>query len=480
MTTVVLCILDGWGISPQKQHNGIYDAHTPNYDRFLSIYSNTFLEASQHDVGLPDHQMGNSEVGHMNIGAGRIIMQDLPRINDAIKNNQIRTNRAYEKLKHTTGVVHLMGLLSDGGVHSHINHIIEIASLLKKDGRDIVLHAFLDGRDTSPKSAKKYIQQIVDHDIKIASIGGRYYGMDRDQRWDRIEKSFNAINAQNSPFFTCPLDYIDQQYAQNITDEFIMPAIAKEYQGFKKEDALLVMNFRADRMRQILEMFKEKNHLFGLTEYSQELSPFMTTFFPPEPLKNTLGEVVANSHLNQLRLAETEKYAHVTFFFNGGKESVFEGEDRILIESPKVATYDLQPEMSADQVCENLITAIESKKYHLIVVNFANADMVGHTGIESAITIAIEKLDDCLGKIEESILKMNGVLIITADHGNAEETFDETTHQPHTAHTLNPVPLILIGKNTPLRNGKLCDIAPTILKLMNLNIPQEMTGDVLI
>lgn len=480
MRPVVLCILDGWGVRPEKTHNGIYAANTPNYNRFLSIYQNTTLEASQHDVGLPDHQMGNSEVGHMNIGAGRIIMQDLPKINDAIKNDKIQNLPAYEKLKQTQGTVHLMGLVSDGGVHSHINHIIELAALLKQDGKDVVLHAFLDGRDTLPKSAKKYIQQIIDHNIKIASIGGRYYGMDRDQRWDRIEKSFNAINALNTPYFENPLDYIDHQYKQGINDEFIIPAIAKDYQGFKPNDALLVMNFRADRVRQILKLFTQEKHLFGLTEYSQELSPFMTTFFPPESLENTLGEVIAKAHLNQLRLAETEKYAHVTFFFNGGKESVFKNEDRILIESPKVATYDFQPEMSADGVCENLVTAIESKKYHLIVVNFANADMVGHTGIESAIIKAIEKLDDCLGKIEESILKTNSIMLITADHGNAEETFDETTHQPHTAHTLNPVPLILIGENTPLRSGRLCDIAPTILKLMNLEIPKEMTGNILI
>lgn len=279
MKPVVLCILDGWGVRPEKTHNGIYAASTPNYNRFLSIYPNTTLEASQHDVGLPDHQMGNSEVGHMNIGAGRIIMQDLPRINDAIKNNKIQNLPAYEKLKQTQGTIHLMGLVSDGGVHSHINHIIKLATLLKQDGKHVILHAFLDGRDTPPKSAKNYIQQITDRDIKIASISGRYYGMDRDQRWDRIEKSFNAIHALNTPFFEDPLNYIDQQYEQGISDEFILPSITKDYQGFKPNDALLVMNFRADRVRQILKLFTQEKYLFGLTEYSQELSPFMTTFF---------------------------------------------------------------------------------------------------------------------------------------------------------------------------------------------------------
>ncbi len=477
----VLCILDGWGVRPQASHNGILNANTPNYDRFLSIYPHTTLEASEHYVGLPDEQMGNSEVGHMNIGAGRVVMQDLPRIDDALKNDKIRALPSYQKLKATKGDIHLMGLLSDGGVHSHIDHILGIAELLKNDGKTVYLHAFLDGRDTPPKSAQKFIQKVLDAGLKIASLGGRYYGMDRDQRWDRIDKAMGALLGQGERFDS-PLTYIQEQYDQGITDEFMIPAIAEDFKGIQENDAIFMVNFRADRVRQILKILLEhKFNIFGLTEYSKELTPHITTFFSSDTLDHPLGEVISNAGLKQLRLAETEKYAHVTFFFNGGREEVFEGEDRILVPSPKVATYDLQPEMSAWEVCEKLCNAIESGEYGLIVVNFANADMVGHTGIEPAIVKAIETLDEILGKVEEVILSKGGKMLLTADHGNAEETYDEIHHQPHTSHTLNPVPLILVGgTHESLKTGKLCDIAPTLLKLMNIEIPKEITGEVLV
>ena len=477
----VLCILDGWGVRPQASHNGILKAHTPNYNRFLKIYPNSRLEASEHYVGLPHEQMGNSEVGHMNIGAGRVVMQDLPRIDDAVQNNKIGNLPAYQKLKETKGCIHLMGLLSDGGVHSHIDHILALAKILQNDGKTVYIHAFLDGRDTPPKSAERFVQKVLDEGLQIASLGGRYYGMDRDKRWERIEKAMDALLGKGAKFQD-PLTYIQDQYHLGVTDEFIVPGIWEGFAGIQEDDVIFMVNFRADRVRQILKILLDhKFNVFGLTEYAQDLTPYITTFFSSQTLDHTLGEVVSNAGLKQLRLAETEKYAHVTFFFNGGREEVFEGEDRILVSSPKVATYDLQPEMSAREVCGKLCAAIQSGEYGLIVVNFANADMVGHTGIEPAIIKAIETLDEILGEVEDALLTTGGKMLLTADHGNAEETFDDIHNQPHTSHTLNPVPFILVGgESESLKNGKLSDIAPTLLKLMNIDIPKEMTGDVLV
>ena len=488
----VLCILDGWGVRPEISHNGIFDASTPNYDRFLKTYPSTTLEASEGFVGLPDHQMGNSEVGHMNIGAGRLVMQDLPMLDSAFLAGSFFQEPLYQNLL-THDTIHLFGLISDGGIHSHINHIIALGKDLLKQGKKVWIHGFLDGRDTPPKSALGYVQQILDEELEFATLGGRYYGMDRDKRWDRILLAYNAIMA-NGPIMTSPTHMIEECYKQGITDEFIPPHVSSHYHGLSSGDAVVMVNFRSDRVRQILTALVDPhfsefktNHpaisVFGIMEYSNLLNPLVQTFYPPKKITNSLGEWISNLSLKQLRLAETEKYAHVTFFFNGGVEKPFDGEDRILVPSPKVATYDLSPEMSADAVCFELCKAIESREYDLIVVNFANADMVGHTGVEPAIVAAIQKLDECLGEIEASLLKVEGVMLLTSDHGNAEETFDEKNHQPHTAHTLNPVPFVIINPQEKIElkeGGKLSDIAPTCLKLMNLAIPKEMTGKVLI
>ncbi len=491
---LLLCILDGWGIgNKNSQDNAIALAKTPNYTKILAEFPNSALGTSGLDVGLPAGQMGNSEVGHTCIGSGRIIFQDLPRINNAIADGTLEQNDNLQKLisacKNSNNVCHLMGLLSDGGVHSHQDHILALVKILAKNDINVKLHCFLDGRDVAQKSAKIYLQNLLDEtknfpQVEIATISGRYYAMDRDKNWNRVELAYQAIACGEAAKFSDPILAIENSYQQNVTDEFIFPAVAQNYQGMKDGDALLVANFRADRIRQISEVLldgaKKINFCaqVSMTEYSDKLNNFFAVLFPTIEIKNSLGEVFSNLGLKQLRIAETEKYAHVTFFFSGGKETEFVGEDRILVQSPAVATYDLLPEMSAAEVGNKLSAAIASDKYDFIIVNYANPDMVGHSGIINASIKACEAIDNQLGMLRDVILQQDGIMIISADHGNIEDMVDEFGN-PHTAHTTNPVPFILIGnevKNTHLKNGRLCDIAPTILNLMNIPQPAEMTG----
>lgn len=495
---VVLCILDGWGHRENGPDNAIVHAKTPHWDDIVVHSPHTLLEASELNVGLPEGQMGNSEVGHMSIGSGRVIFQDLPRIDQAIADHTLESlaplKDFIKALKESKGTCHLLGLLSSGGVHSHDHHIQALAALLSNHGIPVAIHAFLDGRDTPPQSAQIYLSSLLSflksHPlVTLATLGGRYYGMDRDKRWNRIEKAYTTI-VEGTPRTNDALVYLHQSYESGITDEFIVPTALGTYSGMKDGDGLLMANFRADRARQILtalldpdfQDFKRPRPLhfraaLGLTEYSETLKTWMKTLFPPTPLQESLGEIIAQKGLKQLRIAETEKYAHVTFFFNGGREETFPGEDRILIPSPKVATYDLKPEMSAYELTDRLVDAIKSKKYTLIVVNYANTDMVGHTGNFKAAQKAVEAVDLCLGRIKEAVEKTGACLLITADHGNAEVMYDESLHSPHTAHTLNPVPFILFnGPKEQLHSGKLSDIAPTILQILNLSKPVSMTG----
>jgi 2,3-bisphosphoglycerate-independent phosphoglycerate mutase len=481
---ILLCILDGWGIGDDADsYNAIARAKTPNYHRFLQTYPNSQLETSGLAVGLPVGQMGNSEVGHMTIGAGRVIFQDLPRINNAVASGSLAQNEKLQKLisdlKISGKACHLMGLLSDGGVHSHIDHIIFLAEFLAKNGVKVLLHAFLDGRDVAQKSALNYLEKIKN--IKIATISGRYYAMDRDKNWNRIKLATDAIIFAQGEKFSDAISAVRNAYENSITDEFILPTVIENYAGINDGDALLFCNFRADRARQISEkLFENKNfsHALALTEYSEKLNNFYETLFPPVVVKNSLPEILAARGLTQLRIAETEKYAHVTFFFSCGVEKKLSGEQRILVKSPAVATYDLKPEMSAGEVGKKLEEAIKSDQFDFIIVNYANPDMVGHSGILDASIKACEAIDAQLAMLEKNILERDGILLITADHGNIECMIDEN-HQPHTSHTTNPVPFILIGKNVEglsLENGALNDIAPTILHLLKIEKPQEMDG----
>lgn len=499
-TPLVLCILDGWGEQPPSPHNAIALAHTPVMDALKRDYPWTTINASELHVGLPSGQMGNSEVGHMNIGAGRVVMQDLPRIDAAIESGAFAADQHLANLiaaaKTSGGVAHLLGLVSDGGVHSHIHHITHLANTLCDAGVHVAIHAWLDGRDTPPKSAIGYLQALqrsLHPDASIVSISGRYYAMDRDKRFDRTEKAFLAMQDGRTERFDTPIAYVESQYAAGITDEFILPAVAKDYGGMKHGDVLLCANFRADRVRQMLGAFLDaefegfgrmRNVAFaaklGLTSYSERLDGLMQVMFAPESLSDTLGEVLAREGLKQLRIAETEKYAHVTFFFNGGREELFAGEERIMIPSPKVATYDLQPEMSATQVADAIVDAVEKNAFDVIIVNFANTDMVGHTGDVEAAKCAVEAVDACVGKIADAVLTKGGAMLITADHGNAECMMDEDTKQPHTAHTLYLVPAIVVGEKykgkTIAKTGALADIAPTLLAMLGITQPKAMTG----
>ncbi|MBR2140822.1 MAG: 2,3-bisphosphoglycerate-independent phosphoglycerate mutase [Rickettsiales bacterium] len=504
----VLCILDGWGLTNDTKYSAIAKANTPFYDSLLKNYPNTELEASGLYVGLPDGQMGNSEVGHTSIGAGRVIFQDLPKISRVVADGKMKKNSVLKDIvkatKKSKGAVHLLGLLSDGGVHSHINHIIDVAKTISKEGLAVYVHCFLDGRDTPQKSALTYINKFKEEtakfeNIKIATISGRYYAMDRDKNWDRVEKAYNVIVNGNGDenFSADPVRVVEESYLNNITDEFIEPVVVNNYKGMKDGDSFIFCNFRADRARELSEALGNKNfNSFSrskvvdfaekaqFTEYSKAHNEFLKTMFPAEEIKKSLGEIVSKKGLKQLRIAETEKYAHVTFFFNGGVEKEFEGEDRILVKSPAVATYDLKPEMSAIEVNEKLIDAIKSEKYDFIVVNFANPDMVGHTGNMEATVKAIETIDEQLKKLVEAVLEKDGTIFITADHGNAEKMFDEKKNQPYTAHTTNLVPFIVVKNNVndiKLREkGTLCDIAPTILKSMKIMVPFAMSGKNLI
>ncbi|MFV9875576.1 MAG: 2,3-bisphosphoglycerate-independent phosphoglycerate mutase [Rickettsiales endosymbiont of Dermacentor nuttalli] len=502
---VVLCILDGWGIGDNNNANAIAKAKTPVWDHIIEKYPYSKLLTSGVSVGLPDGQMGNSEVGHMTIGSGRIIKQDLQRINDAINQNTLKDNALLQNLiKHLKGnskTCHLMGLLSDGGVHSHINHIIHLIQVLASYDVKTEVHVFLDGRDVLPGSGIDFINKLLKVTeftkgvVKIATLAGRYFAMDRDKRWDRIEKSYRAIVEAKGNIVENVIDTMYYNYQNSIIDEFIEPMIALDYHGMESGDGLIMANFRADRVRQILTAildpsFKEFNVLnreifaLGMVEYSEQLNKFIPPLFPVLTIEESLPEVISRAGLTQLRIAETEKYAHVTFFLNCGKEDTYEGEERILIPSPKVATYNLKPEMSARQITDNLLDAMDSKKFDLIIVNYANSDMVGHTGDITATIQAIEVLDECLGRLLNAILKIEGVMLVTADHGNAEFMKDDVTGNAYTAHTTNPVPFVLISKNIDksikLKDGALYDIAPSILYIMDLPKPNEMSGQCLI
>ncbi len=481
---ILLCILDGWGIGDENDaSNAIARAKLPNYNRFFKQYPNSQLETSGLSVGLPEGQMGNSEVGHMTIGAGRIIFQDLPRINNAVSDGSLAKNpkllELISDLKASKKTCHLMGLLSDGGVHSHIDHIIFLAEFLAKNGVKVLLHAFLDGRDVAQKSALEFLERVKN--IEIATLSGRYYAMDRDQKWDRIKLATNAIIFAQGEKFSDAVSAVKNSYANEISDEFLKPCIIDNYSGIENGDALIFCNFRADRARQISEkLFAECkfSQAIALTEYSEKLNEFYQILFPPIEIKNSLPEVLSSHGLTQLRIAETEKYAHVTFFFSCGVEKEMSGESRILVKSPAVATYDLQPEMSANEVGEKLRAAINSEKFDFIIVNYANPDMVGHSGMLDPSIKACEAIDAQLGLLEKIILEKNGLMLISADHGNVECMLD-CDHKPHTSHTTNPVPFILVGNDVAglnLENGNLSDIAPTVLHLIGIEKPQEMEG----
>ena len=498
----MLMILDGFGINENDNANAIKIANTPNIDRLMKTCPTCKMYTSGLNVGLPDGQMGNSEVGHTNIGAGRIVYQELTRITKSIEDGDFFSNpefvKAIEYCKEHNSKLHIMGLLSDGGVHSHIRHLYALLELAKrKDFENVYVHCFMDGRDTPPSSGETYITELESKMKekgvgKIATISGRFYSMDRDKRWQRIEKAYRALVYGEGEKATSAITAIEDSYQKDVFDEFMLPTVImngnEPVAKIEKNDAVIFFNYRTDRAREITRTLVDKD--FNEFEVNKDLNLFyvcMTTYdetmpnvvvaFKQEDLKNTFGEYVSNQGLKQLRIAETEKYAHVTFFFNGGKEEQYEGEDRILVPSPKVETYDMKPEMSAYEVTEKLLDAINSKKYDTIILNYANPDMVGHTGNLEAAVKAVETVDECVGKVVEAVEAQNGVLIITADHGNIEQMVDYKTGEPHTAHTTNPVPLMLVGmENVKLRDGILADLAPTMLDIMNLEKPKEMTG----
>ncbi|MGB9364851.1 MAG: 2,3-bisphosphoglycerate-independent phosphoglycerate mutase [Xanthobacteraceae bacterium] len=494
---VMLVILDGWGWREERADNAVLQAHTPTFDRIWAACPHALLHTSGKDVGLPPGQMGNSEVGHLNIGAGRVVMQELPRVDHAIESGELAKNpvlgRFIEKLKQTGGTCHLMGLVSPGGVHSHQNHAVALAKILSGAGIPVAFHAFMDGRDTPPRAGAEYMARLVADlppSVRIATVTGRYYAMDRDNRWERVSKAYEAVVEGKGAAFADPASAIAAAYKQDVTDEFIIPAVISSYQGMRDGDGVLCFNFRADRVRELLAAILDpkfsgfqRTHTVrvgaavGMTEYSEELNAFLQALFPPQSLSNILGEVVAHAGRTQLRMAETEKYAHVTYFLNGGREEKYVGEDRIMVPSPKVATYDLQPEMSAPELTDKAVAAIDSGKYDLIVLNFANPDMVGHTGSLPAAIKAVETVDAGLGRIADAIKRQHGALLVTADHGNCELMRDPVTGGPHTAHTTNPVPVVLVADDkVSLAEGRLADIAPTLLELMGLPKPADMTG----
>lgn len=498
---VVLCILDGWGERADGADNAVFNAKTPVWDAMAGDLPHARLDASAGEVGLPEGQMGNSEVGHMNIGAGRVVMQDLPRIDAAVANDTLGDVRALKnliaKLQETGGTCHLLGLLSPGGVHSHQDHMVALCKILDKAGVPVALHAFLDGRDTPPKSALRFIEAFEKETkglagLSIATVSGRYYAMDRDKRWDRVALAWKALVKGDGEAADNALQSVEASYANDVTDEFMLPTVIGAYQGMKDGDGILMANYRADRAREILSALADDRFdgfdrggeiafaaIAGLSEYSTDHNRYVDTLFPPIELTNILGEVVSNKGMTQLRIAETEKYAHVTFFFNGGREEVYPGEERILVASPDVATYDLKPEMSAFEVTDKLVAAIEGGTFDLIVVNYANGDMVGHTGILDAAIKAAGAVDQCLGRLNAAVKQAGGVMLVTADHGNCEMMIDPVTGEPHTAHTLNKVPLILVNAPegvTGLEDGRLADIAPTLLDLLKIEKPADMTG----
>ena len=501
----VLLIMDGFGLNDRHEANAVYEANTPNIDKLMEECPFVKGNASGLAVGLPDGQMGNSEVGHLNMGAGRIVYQELTRITKAIQDGDFFDNKAFleavENCKKNNSTLHLYGLLSDGGVHSHNTHLYALLELAKRQGlTDVCVHCFLDGRDTAPTSGKEFIEEL-EAKIKeigvgqIASIEGRYYAMDRDNRWDRVEKAYAALVYGEGNEAADAVEAIQASYDNDKTDEFVIPTVIKKdgqpVGTVKANDSVIFFNFRPDRAREMTHVFCD-NEFTGFnrgdarpdvtyvcfTDYDTTI-PNKLVAFNKEEITHTFGEFLAENGLKQARIAETEKYAHVTFFFNGGVEQPNEGEDRILVKSPKVATYDLQPEMSAYQVCDKLVEAIKSEKYDVIIINFANPDMVGHTGVQAAAIKAVETVDECVGKAVAAIKEVNGQLFICADHGNAEQLIDYETGEPFTAHTTNPVPFILVNadpKYTLREGGCLADIAPTLIELMGMEQPKEMTG----
>ena len=500
---VMLMILDGFGINEKTDGNAVKLAKTPNIDKLMKKYSNTIMYTSGLKVGLPDGQMGNSEVGHTNIGAGRIVYQELTKITKSIEDGDFfaipEFIEAIENCKKHNSKLHILGLLSDGGVHSHIRHLYGLLEMAKRrDFENVYVHCFLDGRDTPPASAEGYITQLEEkmkekNVGKIASLSGRYYAMDRDKRWDRVKKCYDALVRGEGNRATSATIAIEDSYQKEIFDEFVEPTVIVNNDTpvatIGENDSVIFFNFRPDRAREITRAIvdpefdgfeTEKIHTYFVcfTNYDETM-PNVKIAFKKEPLVNTFGEVVSKNGLKQLRIAETEKYAHVTFFFNGGEEKQYPGEDRILVPSPKVATYDLQPEMSAPIVTEKVVEAINEDKYNAIILNFANPDMVGHTGSLPAAIKAVETIDECVQKVVDAMLAHNGTILITADHGNCEQMIDYKTGEPHTAHTTNPVPLILVTNNDELKvkSGKLADLAPTMLEILGIEKPEEMTGE---
>ncbi len=496
---LALIILDGFGYNPSDYGNAIRAAKTPNLDKLFATCPHTLIGASGMDVGLPDGQMGNSEVGHTNIGAGRVVYQELTRITKSISDGDFFQNEALcgavENCKKNGTALHLMGLLSDGGVHSHNKHLYGLLELAKRAGLEkVYVHCFMDGRDVPPTSGKEYIEELLakTKEIgvgKIASIMGRYYAMDRDNRWERVEKAYAAMVYGEGETAECPVCAMEKSYAADVTEEFVVPVVCDKEGQIHANDSVIFFNFRPDRAREITRTlvdpdfngFVRKNGFFPLyfvcmTQYDAKM-PNVQVAFKPQSLANTFGQYISDKGLTQLRIAETEKYAHVTFFFNGGVEAPCQNEDRALIASPKVATYDLKPEMSAYEVTDELLARLDSGKYDVIILNFANCDMVGHTGVFEAAVAAVEAVDTCLGKVVDKILSMGGRALITADHGNADQMY-EPDGSPFTAHTTNPVPLLLVGDkdHTLKEGGRLADLAPTMLEMLDLPKPVEMDG----
>ena len=503
----MLMILDGFGDNKNKDGNAIKLANTPNIDKLMKKYSNTDIFTSGLHVGLPEGQMGNSEVGHTNIGAGRIVYQELTRITKSIEDGAFFSNpefiAAIENCKKHNSKLHILGLVSDGGVHSHNRHLYGLLEMAKRrDFEDVYVHCFLDGRDTPPASAETYVAELQEKMKekgigKIASLSGRFYAMDRDKRWQRVQKCYDALVNGEGEKAGDPIKAIEDSYQKEVFDEFVVPTVIcngnEPVAKIEENDSVIFFNFRPDRAREItraivdpefdgFETKKMNLYYVCFTSYDETM-PNVHVAFKKEPLKNTFGEVVSEAGLTQLRIAETEKYAHVTFFFNGGEEKQYPGEDRILVPSPKVETYDMKPEMSAYEVTDKVCEALENDKYDVVILNFANTDMVGHTGSLQAAIKAVEAVDECVGRIVKIIEEKQGNLLITADHGNAEQMIDYKTGEPHTAHTTNPVPIILVtaNKNYKLKeNGKLADLAPTMLDLMGIKQPEEMTGESLL
>ncbi|HOB19974.1 MAG TPA: 2,3-bisphosphoglycerate-independent phosphoglycerate mutase [Candidatus Atribacteria bacterium] len=505
-----LIIMDGFGLSSNKEANAVAAANTPNFDRLWSEYPHTTIGASGLDVGLPEGQMGNSEVGHLNIGAGRIVYQDFTRISKAIKDGDFFENPVFldavDHVKRNNTKLHLMGLVSEGGVHSHVEHMYALVELAKRNGLpQVYIHAFMDGRDVPPASGKATLETVEARLEemgfgKIATVSGRYYAMDRDKRWDRVQRAYNALVLGEGQYASGSVEAMQRSYEAGETDEFVKPTVILENGSpvatIDSNDAIIFFNFRPDRARELTRSFIEPDFkeferakgyfpvkYVSMTQYDETFTN-LAVAYGPESLDNTLGEYLSSKGIRQLRIAETEKYAHVTFFFNGGVEAPNPGEDRVLIPSPKVPTYDMQPYMSAPEVTEEVLRRIESGVYDVIILNYANCDMVGHTGDFKAAVEAVETVDKCLGRVVDAILNAGGTVLITADHGNAEQMVDYVTGQPHTAHTSNPVPLILADnslKDVRLRaDGRLADLAPTMLDLMNIEKPAEMSGNSLI